>query len=257
MKSPSADVRGVGFWTGAATGTATGTAAAAAPARAGGSARPRRRGSLLMQMVADVAAQAAAQAGASLARVRLVVGSAFGELGTTVDLLGELSDGGVLSPTRFHNSVHNSAAGALSIAQGNTEAAMSLAAGNDTVAMALLEALAIIDRDGDGDGGPEVLVVVADEPLPAALCRMPAGEAVAAALLLAPPSRSPALARLGGLEPPPAAPPGAFRPVEIDAPCAAIRPLLAAIRAGRPGRVSLSPAGIPGWSIGVEAGSAP
>jgi Beta-ketoacyl synthase, N-terminal domain len=242
----SADVRGLGVWSGAA-------AAAAAPARAPGSLRPRRRGSLLMQMVADVAAQATGEAGVPLGGVRLVVGSAFGELGTTVEMLAELGDAGVLSPTRFHNSVHNSAAGALSIAHGNTAAAMSLAAGNDTLAMALLEALALID--GDGGAGPEVLVIVADEPLPAVLARAPAGEALAAALVLAAPSGSPALARLGGLEPPPAPPPGAFRPVEVDAPSAAVVALLGAIRARRRVRVSLSPPGVPGWSIGVEPGT--
>lgn len=248
MSADAAFVGGVGLWTGA-------PSAIAAPTGTGIAARPRRRGSLLMQMAADVAAQATAQAGVPLSAVRLIVGSAFGELGTTVEMLGELGEGGVLSPTRFHNSVHNSAAGALSIAHGNTAAAMSLAAGNDTVAMTLLEALAVAR-----DGGPAVLVIVADEPLPAALARLPAGEAIAAALLLsasdgAPPSRP--LARLSALQPPPTPAPGAFRAFEVDAPCAAVLPLISAIRQGRGGRISLAPPGIAGWSISVESVATP
>ena len=78
-------------------------------------AKQRRRSSLLVNMVADVAAQASARAGVPLSRLRVVVGSAFGELTTLVEMLEERERDGLLSPLRFQNSVHNSAAGQLSI----------------------------------------------------------------------------------------------------------------------------------------------
>ena len=81
--------------------------------------RLRRRASLLINMVAEVGAQATEPAGASLATLPLVVGSAFGELSTTMDLLRDLEGDGAVSPTQFQSSVHNSAAGYLSIAHGN------------------------------------------------------------------------------------------------------------------------------------------
>ncbi|HEY2900229.1 MAG TPA: beta-ketoacyl synthase chain length factor [Polyangia bacterium] len=256
MIAPVVDVLGLAVWTVGAT--------AAAPAARRPAGRPRRRSSLLTQMVAEVAAQAAAQAGASLGRMRVVVGSAFGELATTVEMLGELIDEGALSPTRFHNSVHNSAAGALSIAHENKAPAMSLAAGNDTVAMALLEAMMIV-RQSDGDGDSDlVLLIVADEPLPVVLGAAPGGEPIAAALVLAPPAAShlpsrTTLARLSEMTAPfsPATTPTAFRPVEVDAPVAAVLPLAAAIRERRGGRVLLAPPGIPGWSVSVQPGSLP
>jgi hypothetical protein len=246
-----ADVVGLALW-----------AAGASPspsARPAG--RPRRRTSLLTQMVSEVAAQAAAQAGLPLAGPRIVVGSAFGELGITVEMLGEWVDGGVLSPIRFQSSVHNSAAGALSIAHGNTAPAMALSAGNDTVAVALLEAMMLL-RDGAG----EVLVVLADEPLPGAIAPTAHTAALAAALVLAAPDDGASTAtatarrRLARLSDPRRAPlpePTAFRPVEVDAPCAAIVSLLEAIRENRAGRVSLAPPGIPGWSINVEPAPEP
>src|SRR5205807_4915914 len=77
-----ADVVGLALW-------AAGQPPAAAAAAARPAGRPRRRTSLLTQMVSEVAAQAAMQAGLSLAGPRIVVGSAFGELGLTVEMLGE------------------------------------------------------------------------------------------------------------------------------------------------------------------------
>jgi hypothetical protein len=127
-------------------------------------ARLRRRTSLLVRMVADVAGQACQQAGVSLAGLPVVVGSAFGELGTTMEILDELETAREVSPFRFHNSVHNTAVGYLSIAHENRAPCTSLAGGDDTAAMVLQEASALLAfRGGD------VLVVVADEVLPEAI----------------------------------------------------------------------------------------
>ena len=126
--------------------------------------RMRRRTSLLIRMAAEVAAQASEQAGISLGATPIVVGSAYGELGTTMEMLHELTVERSVSPFRFHNSVHNTASGYLSIAHENQCPATSLAAGWQTAAMALLEARTLLE-----DRGGDVLVVVADETLPEAL----------------------------------------------------------------------------------------
>lgn len=226
--------------------------------------KQRRRSSLLVNMVADVAAQASAQAGVPLSRLRVVVGSAFGELTTLVEMLEERERDGLLSPLRFQNSVHNSAAGQLSIASKNKAPATSLAAGNDTVAMVLLEALTLLTLGGD-----EVLAVVADEPLPQAIRPGHTTSAVSAALVLGPgeaaPGASPALAVLEDLRQTHLLPPAVERPQEVDGPCAAILPLIetlarAALGQGgdgrvREGRVDVSPAEDPRWSILVRDGA--
>lgn len=214
-------------------------------------AKLRRRSSLLVNMVADVASQASEQAGVPLSRLRIVVGSAFGELGTLVAMLDERERDGVLSPLRFQNSVHNAAAGLLSIAHHNKAPATSLAAGNDTVAMVLLEAMTLLALGGD-----EVIAIVADESLPQSIRPGHVASAIAAAIVLAPDggagATSGARAALGVLEDlrqTGAAPPAAERPLEVDGPSAAILPLVAAIGRGRSGRVEVSPAEDPRWSI--------
>jgi hypothetical protein len=248
-----ARVLGLGLWTpgfpDAASWLAGRPVAGAELPSAAAQANMRRRGSLLVNMVADVAAQAAAQSGVPLSRARVVVGSAFGELATMVEMLDERERDGVLSPLRFQNSVHNAAAGQLSIAHKNRAPATSLAAGNDTVAMVLLEALTLLALGGD-----EVLAVVADESLPQSIRPGHHATAVAAALILggeAAPGAPPPLAVLEDLRqaPPPAA---AERPLEVDGPAAAILPLCAALARGESGRVPVSPAEDPRWSIDVR-----
>jgi hypothetical protein len=171
-----------------------------------------------------------------------------------VELLDEREGDGVLSPLRFQNSVHNAAAGQLSIAHENRAPAMSLAAGNDTVAMVLLEAMTLLAHGGD-----EVIAIVADEPLPQSIRPGHQASAVAAALVLGPavdPAVDPVgpggLGILEDLRQAAAPPAAAGRPPEVDEPCAAILPLIAALGRGQSGRVVVSPAEDPRWSIGVR-----
>jgi hypothetical protein len=219
--------------------------------------RLRRRQSLLMGMVAEVAAQASARAGVSLASIPIVVGSAFGELETTIEMLNELEGDGVPSPMRFQHSVHNSAVGALSIAQRNQAPSTSMAAGNDTVAMVLLEAMAQLAA-----GGGPVLAIVADEPVPEALVSHQTSAALSVALVLARaedgrPAGAPGpLAVLDDLRQIAVSSATAERPVEVDGPCAAILPLVAAIAAKRGGRVELGAGAVSRWSIALRGGPA-
>lgn len=247
MTLARASVRGVGLWRPA-------PGAETPPPRL--PARLRRRASLLINMVAEVAAQATEPSGVSLATVPLVVGSAFGELGTTVDILRDIEGEGIVSPTDFQASVHNTAAAYLSIANVNRLSSTSLAAGDDTVATVLLEALTHLALRGG-----QVLAIVGDEALPAVLRGSVAGTAFAAAWLL---EAAPAEGAAWPGEPPLAiledlryVPGEGARPVESDAPCEPGVRLVEAIRAGAWGRVEL---GIPAatgaapWSVALRRG---
>jgi hypothetical protein len=219
-------------------------------------ARLRRRTSLLIRMVAEVAAQASEQAGVSLTGIPVVVGSAFGELATTMEMLNELETERALSPFRFHNSVHNTAAGYLSIANENRAACTSLAAGNDTAGMVLQEAMALLaDRGGD------VLVVVADEALPKELAGPGGATVSAAAVLRAGRAATPrALAFAGDLRQVAAAGPVVERAVEDDSPCQSFLRFVAAVQdaaaRGHAARVELTAGGAARWSIAVTPAGA-
>ena len=88
----------------------------------------------------------------------------------------------MVSPTRFHNSVHNAASGYWSIAVGTREPATAMAAHDETAAAGLLEAA----MQATVDGRP-VLLVIYDIPFPEPLCQAePISEPLAVALVLQP-----------------------------------------------------------------------
>jgi len=163
-------IRGVGFFSPGFDGARALVASRADPAvllpREGIlPARARRGTSLVTRMMVDVADQAIAAARFDIHTVRTVYASAYGEVETALVLLRmRHTDDGVLSPARFHLSVHNTASGLLSIAQGNRSSSTAIAAGAQTVAMGLLEAAALFHESP----GP-IVVVFADEPVPDAL----------------------------------------------------------------------------------------
>jgi hypothetical protein len=98
----------------------------------------------------------------------------------------------LISPTRFHNSVHNAAAGYWSIAYGCTEASTSLCAGDASFAAGLLEALAQL-----ACGAPAVLLLAYDADYPQPLhAKRPIPDAFGVALLLRSPATGAALPRL-------------------------------------------------------------
>ena len=100
-----------------------------------------------------------------------------------------------------------------------------------------------------------MLAIVGDEPLPPSIWPGRRPTAVAAALVLSPDTTTapPARAILEDLRQVRAASASADRPLEVDGPCAAILPLIAALGHGRSGRVDVSPAEDPRWSIAVTA----
>ena len=195
----AAYVLGVGVWTPEAPDLASFLRGAPQPTAARPAAqllpaRMRGRASLLTAMFAEVVAQAAQAAGVDPAGLPAVFGSAYGEMGTTLHLLEQLrAPGAQLSPAKFQASVHNTAAGQLSIALHNPRFSTSLAAGHATVPMALLEACAWLAAHPG-----QVLVAWAEEGASAVLqpdaCYAPL--AAACVLASAPPQAGAALARL-------------------------------------------------------------
>jgi hypothetical protein len=122
----------------------------------------RRRAGRLSRIAAEVVGQAARAGGADLAATRAVYGSVWGELTAAVEMMRSFPQGeGLPSPTTFHNSVHNTPAGYVSISAGSHAFAAALSAGPETSAVALLEALCRLD-----EAGGDVLMVLLDEPVP-------------------------------------------------------------------------------------------
>jgi hypothetical protein len=197
-------------------------------------------------MVAEAAVEAASGSAAELSRASIVLGSAFGELTAAVEMIRSFREGeGIPSPTRFHNSVHNTPVAYLSIATENRGMATAIAAGDETPAMGLLEALTVLEERGGA-----VLLALADEAVPQPLAARRAYESGAVALLLSAEARPAARARLSGLRR------GSAAPAELPAafaahPCAGGFALVSAVSSGRRGTVPLGP-GADGWIVDLE-----
>jgi hypothetical protein len=89
----------------------------------------------------EVAQAACANAGRDPARLPMVFASTYGDLAITDYMCSTLAKAPTtLSPTRFHNSVHNAAAGYWSIATGCHEPYCALSAGRYTFANGLFAA---------------------------------------------------------------------------------------------------------------------
>jgi hypothetical protein len=96
-----------------------------------------------------------------LKAVPMVFGSRDGDGAVLLRLLFALRDHQPVSPTQFHNSVHNASAGYWSIGLGGQAPTTALAAGEDTVEVALVEAgMQATDRRGP------VMVVAASRVFP-------------------------------------------------------------------------------------------
>lgn len=140
--------------------------------------RLRRRTSVLTRATVTALEAATAQGGVALDSVRLVLVSSFGEIETTVELLAQLGQPqGPVSPTKFHNSVHNTATGYMSIASGNHREATALAGGPHNLEIGALELLAGLALDG-GDA----VLLIAEELVPAPFARADADPTFALAL---------------------------------------------------------------------------
>ena len=129
------------------------------------SATERRRAGPVARLALAVASEGAAASGLPPASLRPVFGSGNGDSVTVGAILDGLSrPDGFVSPTQFHNSVHNAAAGYWSIGTGSNRPATCLGGHDWTFGAALMKAVAECAAERE-----PVLLCVYDVPMPAPL----------------------------------------------------------------------------------------
>ncbi|WP_022949851.1 beta-ketoacyl-ACP synthase [Methylohalobius crimeensis] len=122
----------------------------------------RRRTSQATRLALCAASLACERAGIDPAQLPAVFASVGGEMQVTDRLCIELAKpDGWVSPTQFHNSVHNTAAGYWSIATGCRRASTALGGAEATVAAAWLDAWSRLRTETD-----RILIVCYDEHWP-------------------------------------------------------------------------------------------
>ena len=189
----------------------------------------RRRAGPVIRLALAVAHEAATNSGLPPATLDAVFASSNGDgpiVGAILDALATQTDSRVVSPTQFHNSVHNAAAGYWSIATASRRPATCIGCHDESWAAALLTAFAGLQVTGT-----PVLLVCYDHPLPPPLDAVrPTGPAFAAALVLAPPDSGPVLHLTYDPEHPvhPTAPDPRFEALTLN-PAARALPLLTAL----------------------------
>jgi hypothetical protein len=163
---------------------------AAAPAEAAPRPAPallppneRRRAPDTVAIALEVAAKACAHAGRDPASLSSVFASTHGDLAITDYMCETLATTpALISPTKFHNSVHNAAAGYWTIATGCRAPYTALSAWGLSFAQGLIEALTQVHCDRRG-----VLLVVYDIEARGPLATMAQSRGLlGAALVLAP-----------------------------------------------------------------------
>jgi hypothetical protein len=200
--------------------------------------RSRRRASMLSRALADVYAESIAATSLDAEHVASVFGSALGEADTMIGLLDQMwREGGALSPMRFATSVHNAAAGVVSITAKNRGFTTSLGADYDTPAMALVEAICLAATRDE-----PVVVACGDEASPVNL--VPDGEGwglLAAAVALAPARTAPpnAMRIRSSHRAEPTIEPSSIDPRLAQNPVAGLLDLIEAVARGRHGLLRL------------------
>lgn len=124
-----------------------------------------RRTSETIKMVLQAAEESLEQSSFSAKQLYSVFVSSDGDPNILQSICQELaSDDKFVSPTQFHNSVHNAPAGYWSIGNQSMKGANSLACGDSSLAGGLLEASSLLDTGEDA-----VLLVCFDLKSPAPL----------------------------------------------------------------------------------------
>lgn len=148
-------------------------------------ARERRRAPVAVKMAVEVMDQACRMAGTDPTDVATVFGSGMGDMQITDYICRTLADAPrMVSPTKFHNSVHNASTGYWSIATGSHFAANAISAYADTVAASLLEGAVqaveeslpvVVALEELAAPQPFRSIIDVDEPLAASLLLTPRG----------------------------------------------------------------------------------
>ena len=165
MSGLIANIEGIGYWSnGLPSWTAardyahTGVLPADAPSRPSPqllAPNERRRAPETVAVALEVALAACTAAGRDPGTLPSVFASTHGDLAITDYMCTTLAEAPhTISPTRFHNSVHNAAAGYWTIGTACMQATTALSAGGATFAEGLLDALAQL-----ADGSEAVLLV--------------------------------------------------------------------------------------------------
>ena len=186
----SAGIAGIGFWArglpswqDACAYLADGTLPVDAPGRPSPqllAPNERRRAPETVAVALEVALAACNAAGRDPATLSSVFASTHGDLSITDYMCETLaSEPRSLSPTRFHNSVHNAAAGYWTIGAGAMAPATAISAYDASFAQGLLEALAQL-----ATGTGAVLLVACDGQACGPLAQVSRSEGLLGAALL-------------------------------------------------------------------------
>ncbi|MGP8035321.1 MAG: beta-ketoacyl synthase chain length factor [Steroidobacteraceae bacterium] len=197
----------------------------------------RRRTGRVVRLALTVGLEAVARAGADAATLPAVFSSSGGD-GENCHEICQVLAGAErqISPTRFHNSVHNAASGYWGIATGATAASNALCAHDASFGAGLLESLVQLSIDETA-----VLLIAYDADYPEPMrSQRPIPDAFGVALLLTPAERAGSLARLTARLS--AAPAQALGDSQLEAlraqvPAARSLPLLRALARAEPGAV--------------------
>jgi len=215
-------------------------------------ANERRRMVPTVKLALAVAAEAVEAAGRDAATLATVFTSSGGDGETIHEILNALAaaEEPELSPTRFHNSVHNAPAGYWSIATRSQEPSTSLCCHDGSFAAGLIDAAAQATADDRA-----VVLVAYDLPYPEPLDSVRhVGAIFGTALVLAREESAASLARLDiELKPAGAATPMADASLEAlrqGTPAARSLPLLAAIAQSASGTISLDY--VPGLGVDLS-----
>ena len=191
MSTLSARIEGIGFWGDGLPSWSGALAFVAGGAGDDGAAKPsprllapneRRRAPPSVAVALEVALAACEDAGRAPAALPSVFASMHGDLGITDYMCATLAeDPRAISPTKFHNSVHNAAAGYWTIGSGCLRPTTAISAFDATFAQGLVEALSQLAA-----GDEAVLLAAYDTPSPGPLAAVsPSTGILGGALVLA------------------------------------------------------------------------
>lgn len=164
MPRRTATIEGIGFWTdglpswqSARAFVADGSLPADAPRKPSPqllAPNERRRAPETVAVALEVALAACTEAGRDPSHLPSVFASTHGDLAITDYMCSTLaSEPRAISPTKFHNSVHNAAAGYWTIGNGCVQGTTAISAFDASFAQGLVEALAQL-----ADGAEAVLL---------------------------------------------------------------------------------------------------
>lgn len=137
-------------------------------------ANERRRAGVVTRLALQIANEATESAGLAPASLRSIFGSSNGDAAIVNDIVDAVTTSArPVSPTQFHNSVHNAAAGYWTIAHHSGEPATCIGGHDFTLAAALLKAAAEAQVEDE-----PILLCAYDAPCPEPLGRKRITESV-------------------------------------------------------------------------------